>query len=355
MPSEIEIDRCRKIAARIRRGGHPNANTLARDLGMSRRTVRRSMDVLRVHYEAPISYDEHKKGFYFTEQFRRLPEATLPQRELLALLIAKWTLDKDTKSDLGKRLAGVLTKVTDLLSYAAPFDLEPLENKVTYMPPAVRSVDDNVWLAVITALEQDLTLQVHYRGTYDDRSTLRHLEPLHLANLDGEWYLLAREQGGARIRQYTLAKIEQPRALKSLPFERPEDFDAEALLSHTFGRFVSIEKPIKWVHIRIDKKVAHLAAERKWHPRQEAKHTNKGYDIRFPVSSFGTSRDWQYFDVKRWVLSWGRHAKVLAPKELKELVAEELDETAKKYKGLTKRPSPGKKGAKRTGPQRNQG
>lgn len=58
------------------------------------------------------------------------------------------------------------------------------------------------------------------------------------------------------------------------------------------------------------------------HPDQKViQRKNGDIEIRFPVSDEGTV---PFLNVISWVLSMGRHARVLAPGKLKQLVAEEI-------------------------------
>ena len=63
-------------------------------------------------------------------------------------------------------------------------------------------------------------------------------------------------------------------------------------------------------------------SEKQWHPDQKViRRKNGEIEICFPVSAEGTV---PFLNVISWVLSMGRHARVLAPKKLKQLVAEEI-------------------------------
>ncbi len=65
---------------------------------------------------------------------------------------------------------------------------------------------------------------------------------------------------------------------------------------------------------------ARLAQERRWHPRQEIFPLNsKGarVEVRFEIGCLE--------EVLRWVLSFGRQAKVLGPPELVKMVRSEID------------------------------
>ena len=48
----------------IRAGGWPNANTLARDLEVSARTVQRDIIFLRDRLQAPVEFDSHRHGYH---------------------------------------------------------------------------------------------------------------------------------------------------------------------------------------------------------------------------------------------------------------------------------------------------
>lgn len=48
---------------------YPNAQRLAERFGISHRQAQRDLDYLRKELEAPIAYDNSRKGFYYTEEY----------------------------------------------------------------------------------------------------------------------------------------------------------------------------------------------------------------------------------------------------------------------------------------------
>ena len=63
------------------------------------------------------------------------------------------------------------------------------------------------------------------------------------------------------------------------------------------------------IRIRFDKFAAQLVRERVWHPSQQIQELTGGeIEFRVTLSSL--------HEIEPWVLSWGEHALVLAPKEL---------------------------------------
>lgn len=66
---------------------------------------------------------------------------------------------------------------------------------------------------------------------------------------------------------------------------------------------------------------------KQWHPDQKTIRRRDGrIEISFPVNSGGSKMP--YANVISWVLSMGRHATVLSPKRLRELVRAEIQTMA---------------------------
>ena len=69
---------------------------------------------------------------------------------------------------------------------------------------------------------------------------------------------------------------------------------------------------------------ARLLAERKWHESQRVRGKADG-SILLELELGGLE------EIERWILSWGKHARVLAPKELATRIREEAREILKRY------------------------
>jgi predicted DNA-binding transcriptional regulator YafY len=88
------------------------------------------------------------------------------------------------------------------------------------------------------------------------------------------------------------------------------------LLSSTFARYAGDGEP-QTVRIRFDQEIAGWVTERQWHLQQKLTRLQTGeIELEFPANGL--------FEVQRWVLSWGRQARVLAPPELVQMVNEEV-------------------------------
>jgi predicted DNA-binding transcriptional regulator YafY len=78
------------------------------------------------------------------------------------------------------------------------------------------------------------------------------------------------------------------------------------------------------IHIAFDSFAAPLVQERQWHPSQKITQLRDGgIELSLTLGNLE--------EVERWILSWGRHAQVLAPLELKKRIANTVWALADSY------------------------
>lgn len=53
----------------VRDGEYPNANSIVRQFGVSRRTADRDVAFYRAKLRSPILYDRHQKGYYHIRKY----------------------------------------------------------------------------------------------------------------------------------------------------------------------------------------------------------------------------------------------------------------------------------------------
>jgi HTH domain len=83
------LARIMTIDEALRASSGPNTRTLAQQIGVNRRTIRRDIDCLRDQLNAPIEWDGVRNGYYYTEPTYRLSFPQLNQGEMLALYLSE--------------------------------------------------------------------------------------------------------------------------------------------------------------------------------------------------------------------------------------------------------------------------
>jgi predicted DNA-binding transcriptional regulator YafY len=112
------------------------------------------------------------------------------------------------------------------------------------------------------------------------------------------------------------------------PFNRPADFDLQEHLRGSFGVYHG-EGHID-VKIRFTPTVARYVLESRWHESQQLTQQKDGSLLaEFHLSTTE--------EIKRWILSFGRHAEVLEPEELR---GEIVDELRRSLEGYSAAPAP---------------
>ena len=99
-------------------------------------------------------------------------------------------------------------------------------------------------------------------------------------------------------------------------FSRPADFDLHKHLAKSFGVFHG-DSDVH-VKVRFSPTVARYVQESKWHASQELTKQKDGS----VVAEFDLDHT---EEIKRWILSFGRHATVLEPEQLRTEIIEEVN------------------------------
>jgi len=312
----MELDRL------IRSGKHPNCLTFAADWEVSQKTVQRDIDFMRDQLGAPIEYDRARKGYFYSDPSWFLPSLNLSEGDLLALLIGTRALEAYRGTPVADHLERVFRKLAGLLPETVSLRPELLFSRFSFTSPPSKPVDETIWTAVVRGVVHRNTLRILYRPLDATEAKERTIDPYHVANLAGEWYVFA-QCGEAGVLQFAVPRILHAKVLKRT-FEIPADFDARKLIASAFGRFTSDN--LHRVRVLFSAEVAPWVLERQWSPTQSVRQRKNGdIELRFEAAGL--------FEVFRWVLAWGRHATVLAPKELKRWVADEAKVMAEKAEG----------------------
>ena len=109
-------------------------------------------------------------------------------------------------------------------------------------------------------------MQLTYRKPGQRETELRVVDPYHLANINGEWFLFAWCHLRKDIRTFVPARI-QAIEPTGKTFARPQKFSLEKRLRDSFG--VQSGQGSFDVVIRFNELVADYIREKKWHDSQE--------------------------------------------------------------------------------------
>lgn len=302
------------IDRKIHEGGYPNCRGLAGEWEVSAKTIQRDIDYLRDELDAPIEYDAERHGYRYTEENYRLPAISISESDLFAVCIAEKALVQFEQTPLYGRLRSVFDKIEQALPGRVTVHPGWIDGRISFRPGASTHIRPEVWDIMAAALRTNRRVRLEHRSPGRSRATGHEVDPYHLVNYRGEWYLIAYSHTRSEIRTFALSRIGQA-GLLDVQFEIPESWERERWLGDDFG-IIRGDETHK-VRIRFDARRAPYIRERQWHATQAIKELrNDALELSFRTSYLA--------EVKDWVLSWGRGARVLGPRILVDRVKKDL-------------------------------
>ena len=308
-----------RIHQAIQAGNHPNATTLAREMEVSAKSIHRDLEFMRDRLDLPLEYDAAHGGYHYTETVSSFPTLQITEGELFALLVAEKALQQYRGTNFEKPLLSAFKKMSASLPDTISLNLADWEQTISFRTRAVPVVNLEIFDALGKATAQRQQLELTYRKAGQREPELRVVDPYHLANINGEWFLFAFDHLRKDVRTFVPARI---KAMKptGMTFARPQKFSLEKRLRDSFGVY-SAQGEFQ-VAIRFAEAVADYIREKKWHDSQEMiELKDGGVELRLKLSSLQ--------EIERWVLGWGGNAVVLKPAELAEMVRKSAEKIFK--------------------------
>ena len=310
--SRPPLERMMRIHQEIASGSYPNATKLAREMEVSVKSIWRDLEFMRERMNLPLEYDASRYGYFYTESVSAFPTLQITEGELVALLIAEKALEQYRGTNFEKPLVSALKKMTAQLPDTVSFNIAEWDQTISFRTSAEPILNLDIFDALAKATAARKQIQFNYRKPGQGKPEARIVDPYHLANINSEWFLFAFDHARKDIRTFAPARMSDV-TTTGKNFPRPAKFSLEKRLHDSFG-VVSGQGEFN-VSIRFDAFGAGYIREKKWHPSQELRERKDGgAELRMKLSSLD--------EVHRWILSWGGHAKAVAPKELVEKVRE---------------------------------
>jgi len=163
---------------------------------------------------------------------------------------------------------------------------------ISFRTSAEQILDLEVFDALAKATAAQRQIDFTYRKPGQQQTEQRRVDPYHLANINGEWYLFAYDHSRKDIRTFVPARIKSIKQTGKT-FSRVAGFSLEQRLRNSFGVHSGRDKFD--VVVRFNDKAADYIREKRWHESQELKELKRGaVELRMKLSSFA--------EVERWVL-----------------------------------------------------
>ncbi|MET9619559.1 WYL domain-containing protein [Streptomyces sp. NPDC006464] len=249
----MRADRLVSLVLLLRQRGRLTADTLARELDVSTRTVLRDIEALSAA-GVPVYAERGRHGGFALLPGFRTELTGLNHDEALALLAAGSGRGEQVLG-LRSALASARRKVVDALpeghraaaSDAAQRFLVDPEADLLSRKPVAEEVTDTTMIEIRRAVLAGHRLRIHYAAT-GQAPRWRTVDPIGLVTVRDRGYLLATRSGEDRT--YRLARVS---AAEELPeaAQRPDRIDLDLIWRERSARFLSGGDHVT-VRVRVD-------------------------------------------------------------------------------------------------------
>ncbi|OMI36717.1 helix-turn-helix transcriptional regulator [Streptomyces sparsogenes] len=252
----MRADRLVSLVLLLRQRGRLTADTLARELEVSTRTVLRDIEALSAA-GVPVYAERGRHGGFSLLPGFRTELTGLNHDEALALLTAG-SGRGDQVFGLGSALASAMRKVVDALpdshrvtvsDVSQRFLVEP-ETDLLSRRPVTEKVPDTTMIEIRRAVLTGHKLGIHYAAT-DRTPQWRTVDPIGLVTVRDRGYLLATRSGADRT--YRLSRVLAAEELPE-PAQRPDRADLDRVWRERCARFLSGDHMAVLVRVRPERR-----------------------------------------------------------------------------------------------------
>jgi predicted DNA-binding transcriptional regulator YafY len=296
---------------------------LAEETGVGRRTIQRDLNAIHeAGYPLTSEWQEGEKLYRFLTRFKDVPPISFTLQELMTLSLLRSQLDLLNGTPFLEDMKSVFRKVNSVLPPRLAAHMERIAEVSHPLLQGKRDYSRSAEaLTVIRhALLHQQSITISYRSTGRGAPASYRVDPYTLIFQKGGIYLLGYAQNRQALRTFAVERILAVEPGKER-FEIPEGFHAGQALEGAFG--IVAEPPME-VRIRFSPGIAHAIRDRVWHGSQSITDEPDG-GVLLSFRAGGK------MEILSWLLSYGAHAELLEPAELREELAGMVRETARIY------------------------
>lgn len=295
------------IDRKISEGKYPSAPKLAKEYETSVSTIKRDIEYMRLMLEAPIKYDETKKGYYYTEKTFMLPLLFTDEEDVLAGAIAAKLLTQYKSTPIYSRVKNIFDNFNKVLFNSK--NIFSLEKRILFIEEITVEFSEDIWNTLMTAIHENKYVDFSYQRVWDNyKGDSYHIAPYQMVCKSGVWYLAGYSKRKNSVSLYALNRMDTITITDEI-FEMPTNYQYLNPNEQNLGVF-SYENKLNF-EIHFFNETANYMQERKLSNDQVIKRLDDGSVI----IKFSSG---QLQDVLRFILSQGANAKPLKPKQLVE-------------------------------------
>lgn len=317
-----------RIVQVLQAGRRYDINTLARELGVSRRTIFRDINVLK---EAGVAcqYNAETESYSIDNAYYLRPvNVTLEEGLALMLLTRKFLDERVVPSAASAVSAGL--KIESVLPGKVREHCGALLEGVSVDWGKVSDVDSvaDIIGQIQRAIAAKNKIQMRYDSYYEGHEIETVLRPYWMTFKTRAWYVIGYSEKHAEVRTFKMERIVDMTVLEQR-YPPDPDFNIENYFGNAWDMIRGKER--YHVEIHFSEKVAGNVEEVAWHTTQRTRMRSDG-SLLFEVDVDGID------EIAWWILGYGDQAIVNEPEGLRQLVASHARNMVRYYNNTVSTP-----------------
>lgn len=294
---------------------------LADILETSPRNIKAYIESLRIA-GVPIEGLSGKNGGFFLSQVYGFAPPKLDEVEYSALLLAEEFLNNTNGFIYENEIKTAFSKIKaaqgEIMGNSDFIDKCNFTDSRGKMDITQKARD---FLYIIQkAIFERKSIRIVYNNPIREQKTTRKLDPYNLISRESSWYVIGHCHLRNQVRMFKLMRIESINVLDDKYF-LPLGYSAQSYLRDTFTLIKGKEQTVE---IQFFHPASVWVSEKLWLPSQKIIDL-KNDSIIFKARVDGLE------DIKKWVLGFGKLAKVLKPQVLVDEIKQEVSEVGQLY------------------------
>jgi len=308
----------------LQSGNGQNADGLARQCGVSRRTVFRDLDALR-NAGVPIAFDPRHDRYSIPIGFY-LPPVNFTAAEALSLMALANEMGRSDRLPFYESAHAAAVKLEGSLPPALRERLRVMIRAIRIQPSPVGRMSDkeSFYQKLIDARALRRVVQIQYDSKTEWERITTKLRTYQLLFCRHSWYVIGRSSYHTAVRTFNVSRIVSLEMLANR-YSVPRRFSLERHLGNAW-QMIPGEGADHHVAIRFKPLVAGNVAEVNWHKTQQTEFQADG-SLVFRAQVSGLN------EIVWWILGYADQAEVLQPAKLRRLVAQRARNLAEIYNG----------------------
>lgn len=319
-----QFDRIYQLDRIFQHYRHPvSMDRLTEELECSKSSVKRTIEAMRLYYNAPIQYSRSPKGYCYlkdTSQTFELPGMWFSAGEIHALFVIDHFLKAIDPGLLKDALLPFEQRIEHLMSRAGVHPDDTID-RIKIIAVTHRQSEPTAFRLVADALMRARQLELKYHARGSDRTSERRVSPQRLIHYRDNWYLDAWCHHKDALRTFALDRIRQVHLIDQPAYQHDVD-KLESHFASAFGIFAG--EATHTATLKFTAKQARWVADEQWHPEQIGQSLEDGsYKLQLPY------RNPQELTME--ILKYGPEVEVIDPPELRKSVQQQLKLALKQY------------------------